>query len=180
MHSSCYADCNCDDWVIRGGYCVNYIKSRIPTFPIPKNITEIANLKNKEIAKVTEGDVALFTVSNYWHVAYVEKVHMDKHGNTTAIDVSEMNFGEQMSFDEFQNKWSPKNKSEWNRALCCGVTNKYGQISLRKNIALNTVRQIWSPASTAFEGVSRGRGDTVFDNVREVFNHFFQITGRKL
>ena len=180
MNSSCYAGCNCDDWVTRGGYCVDYVKSRIPSFPTPKNITEIVNLKNKEITKITEGDVAMFNYSNYWHVTYIEKVHIDKHGNATAIDVSEMNFGGQISLDEYQNKWSPKNKSELDRAICCGVTNKYNQISLRKNVALNTVKQIWSPVSTVYEGIRGERDETVFDKVREVLNRFFQLTGREL
>jgi hypothetical protein len=155
IHTSCYAGCNCDDWVKGGGYCVDYVKSRIPAFQIPKNTTEIAALKNKEIPEVTEGDVAIFDLGNYWHVSYVEKVHVDQRGNATAIDVSEMNFGGQMSFHEYINKWNPKNESEWERALCCGVTNKYGQTSLRKNIALNSVKQIWSPTFTAFKAYSQ-------------------------
>lgn len=147
VHTSCNAGCNCDDWVLRGGYCVNYVKSRIPTFPIPKNTSEIAALKNKETAKVTVGDVAMFNFGNYWHVAYVEKVHMDKHGNSTAIDVSEMNFGRQISINEYKNRWGTKDENEWKRALCCGVTDKYDQTSMRTNIALNNINQIWSPVS---------------------------------
>jgi hypothetical protein len=162
MSSNCYADCSCDDWVIRSGYCVDYIKSRIQTFQIPKDTTEIANLKNKEIGKVAEGDVAMFYVSNYWHVAYVEIVHLDKHGNAAEVDVSEMNYGGQMSFHDYKSKWSPKNKSEWERALCCGVTNKYGQKSSRKNIPLNSIKQIWSPVAPVSEGANKGRNDTAF------------------
>ena len=108
MHTSCYAGCNCDDWMAKGGYCVDYVKAKVPSFPTPRNTTEIATLKNKDILEVTEGDVALFSISNYWHVAYVEKVHLDQHGNATAIDVSEMNFGDQLSLNEFRNKWKQK------------------------------------------------------------------------
>ena len=180
MHTSCYADCNCIDWVRRDGYCVDYVKTKIPTFPIPNNPVDIAALKNKEIPDVTAGDVAIFDLGKYWHVSYVEKVHTDQQGNATAIDVSEMNFGGHMSFHEYKNKWSPKNESEWKRALCCGVTNKYGQTSLRKNIPLNTVKQIWSPVSAASEGVSVRRGITVVDKVMEVLNRFFHNTGREL
>ena len=180
MHASCYAGCNCDDWLKKGGYCVDYVKRRIPAFPIPNNATEIAVLKNKEIPEVTEGDVAIFDLGNYWHVSYVEKVHMDQQGNATAINVSEMNFGGQMSFLEYNNKWSSHNESEWKRALCCGVTNKYGQTSLRKNIPLNTIKQIWSPISAASESISGRRDNSGVDKITEVFNWFLLFTGRKL
>lgn len=180
MHTSCYAGCNCDDWVNRGGYCVDYVKSKIPTFPIPRNEAEISSLKNEEVPAVTEGDVAIFDLGDYWHVAYVERVHMDRQGNATAIDVSEMNFGGQMSFDEYKNRWSPKNENEWKRALCCGVTDKYDQTNLRKNIALSTIKQIWSPVSAASEDVSGRRGNIVVDKVKEVLNRFLLFTGREL
>lgn len=180
MHSRCYADCSCDDWVEKGGYCVDYIKTRIPSFPIPKSTTEIAALKNKDIPEVEEGDVAMFNFSNYWHVAYVEKVHLDPQGNATAIDVSEMNYGDQMSYDEYRKKWKRKSKSEWKRALCCGVTDNYDQTGSRKNIALNTVKQIWSPDPPEFSDVIRERGDAVIDKAREVLNRLFQFTGREL
>lgn len=180
LHTHCYAGCNCDDWIKKGGYCVDYVKSKIPTFPIPQNTAEIAALKNKDNRKVSEGDVALFGFSNYWHVAYVEKVHLDQHGNATAIDVSEMNFGDQLSFYEFKNKWKQKSRSEWKRAICCGVTENYGQMSARKNVALNTVKQIWSPVATTSE-ITRGEhDDTAFDKIREALNRFLQFTGSEL
>jgi hypothetical protein len=170
MHTSCYAGCNCDDWVKRDGYCVDYVKTKIPTFPIPSNITEIASLKNRDIPEVTEGDVAIFDLGNYWHVSYVEKVHLDQQGNATTIDVSEMNFGKQMSFQEYMNRWGSKKASEWKRALCCGVTNNYDQTSVRINIPLNTVTQIWSPIIAAYKADNGRRRYTIVDNVMEVFN----------
>ena len=106
-----YAGCNCDDWMNRGGYCVDYVKTRIPAFPIPKTDAEIAALKNKETAKVEEGDVAIFDLGSYWHVAYVEKVHLDSQGTATAIDVSEMNFGGEISFDEYRNRWNKRTRA---------------------------------------------------------------------
>lgn len=168
LHARCYAGCNCDDWMQKGGYCVDYIKTQIPAFPIPQNATEIEALKNKDISDVEEGDVAIFNLGSYWHVAYVEKVYPDQQGNAAAIDVTEMNFGGQLSFGEFRNTWKQKSRSEWKRALCCGITDNYGQAGSRKNVALNTVTQIWSP------------DETVFDKVREVFNEFIQFTGREL
>jgi hypothetical protein len=54
------ASCSCSDWMNKGGYCVDYVKEKIPTFPIPQNTTEIASLKNKEISEISEGDVAIF------------------------------------------------------------------------------------------------------------------------
>ena len=180
MHTGCYADCNCDDWVKRDGYCVDYVKTKIPTFPIPNNAVEIAALRNKEIAEVTEGDVAIFNLGNYWHVSYIEKVHIDQHGNATAIDVSEMNFGGHLSFEEYKNRWIPKSESEWKRALCCGVTNKFGQTRLRRNIPLKTIKQIWSPISAASEGTGGRHGNSVVDIVTEVLNRFILFTERAL
>lgn len=180
MATNCYADCDCEDWVNKGGYCVDYVKTRIPAFPIPRSTTEIAALKNKDISDVTEGDVAMFNFSNYWHVAYVEKVHLDRQGNATAIDVSEMNYGGEMSFDEYKARWRQKSRSEWKRAVCCGVTDNYDQAGFRKNIALNTVKQVWSPAVPTPGGVNDDRDDAVLDKVREVLNRFIQFTGREL
>jgi hypothetical protein len=153
IHTRCYADCNCDDWMKRGGYCIDYVKARIPTFPMPYTNVAIAALKNRGIAEVQEGDVAIFDLGKLWHVSYVEKVHKDQHGKATAIDVSEMNHGGQLSFPEYHDKWRSQNVREWKRAICCGVTNTYGEMTLRNNIPLHTVKQIWSPNASASEVV---------------------------
>jgi hypothetical protein len=173
MHATSYADCTCDDWVEKEGYCVDYVKHKIPLFHIPHDTTEIAAEKNRAIPDVKSGDVAMFKISNYWHVAYVEKVHLDHHGIATAIDVSEMNFGTQLTLAEFQERWGIRSEREWKRALCCGVTENYGLMSSRQNIPLNTVRQVWSPDAA-------GVGDKKFtavvsDKVREVINRFFHF-----
>lgn len=178
--TNCFADCNCSDWVNRGGYCVDYVRSRIPTFPIPKDVAEISVLKNREVRDVDEGDVAIFDLRHYWHVAYVEKVHRDRYGAATAIDVSEQNFGGQMSFDDYVNRWSPKNESEWKRATCCGVTEEYDLTGVRKNIPLNSVTQIWSPTVSASRGTGERRGNPVFNKVREVLNLFILATEKYL
>lgn len=180
LSTTSFAGCNCDDWVNENGYCVDYVKSKIPTFPIPSSVAEISVLKNRAVTKVEEGDVAIFDLGRYWHVAYVEKVHLDRHGSATAIDVSEMNYGSRISFDEFKKRWQ-KDESEWKRALCCGVTKKYDQRSKRKNIALDSVEQIWSPdvAATQKIGVER-RDGTLIEKAREALNHFFPFTGREL
>jgi len=180
LQTSCYASCNCDDWMNKGGYCVDYIKTKIPTFPIPQTISEITTLKNKDIPDVTEGDVAIFYFRNYWHVAYVEKVHQDQQGIATAIDVSEMNFGDDMSFGEYKQKWKQKSKLEWKRALCCGVTDNYDETSSRKNVALTAVKQIWSPVSPASGSVNEEHDDSIIDKVREALNRIILFTGREL
>jgi hypothetical protein len=180
IHTRCYAGCNCDDWMNRGGYCVDYVKSRIPAFPIPKTDAEIAVLKNKETAKVEEGDVAIFDLGDYWHVAYVEKVHLDPQGTATAIDVSEMNFGGQISYQEYRNRWNPKNEGEWRRALCCGVTKQYDQMRMRKNIALHSVEQIWSPDFAGSRENFSSHSRTIMEKVREAVNTFIQFTEREL
>lgn len=171
-HTICHADCDCNDWMDKEGYCVDYVKERIPIFPVPNNVAEIAALKNKRITEVLEGDVAIFDLGNYWHVSYVEKVHLDQSGNPVAIDVSEMNFGDQMSFYEYKNRWGQKNRSEWKRALCCGVTDEYGRKNLRNNVALNSVTQIWSPYNVEPEGTGGRRIKIIADKVREVLNRF--------
>lgn len=158
LSTNCLADCNCDDWVNRGGYCVNYVKSRIPIFPVPQSVASIKALKNKEIKEVDKGDVVIFNLGRYWHVAYVEKVHLDQQGNATAVDVSEMNFGGQLSFEEFKVKWGSTTKSEWRRALCCGVTKGYGQTAIRENIDLDSVYQVWSSESFAFQNLKSSAG----------------------
>ena len=171
--------CNCDDWMGKGGYCVDYIKTRIPTFPIPYK-DDMAGLKNTGIYDVTEGDVAIFTIKNYWHVAYVETVYRNQRGDATTIDVSEMNFGDKLSFAEFKAKWKSNSQAELNRAFCCGITDNYDQITLRKNIALNTVKQIWSPDDVASEGIGRRRVKAIVGKVREVVNRFFEFAEREL
>lgn len=176
----CYAlRCNCNDWMEKGGYCVDYIKTRIPTFPIPTK-EEMIDLKNADIDEVTEGDVAIFTIKNYWHLAYVERVHRDPRGEATAIDVSEMNFGDELSFAEFKAKWKSRNKSEWNRTFCCGITDNYDEITFRENIPLSTVKQIWSPDDVESEGNGRRRVKEIVGKVKEVINRFLELTDREL
>ena len=145
--STGFAGCNCEDWVIRGGYCVDYVKSKISSFPIPKDVAAIKLLKNEDVNDVKKGDVALFSLNHYWHVAYVENVHPDENGDAATIDVSEMNFGGHPSLEDFMFRWGSNGEREWKRAVCCGVTNAYGQIGTREHIELSTVTQIWSPDS---------------------------------
>jgi hypothetical protein len=175
VSTNSYASCSCIDWMNKAGYCVDYVKEKIPEFPIPQNAAEIASLKNKEISEITEGDVAIFKLRNYWHVAYVEKVHRNQQDIATAIDVSEMNFGDQMSFDEFRASWKSNNVNEWKRAICCGVTDKYDQMSFRKYVALDTVKQIWSPDSVESEIVSIRKARAVVDKAKEVLNLFIDF-----
>jgi len=151
ISSNSFADCICTDWIQKSGYCVDYIKQRIPAFPIPKDAVAIKSLDNEGVKNVKAGDVAIFNMGNYWHVAYVENVHSNDRGVETSIDVSEMNFGGQVSSVDFNEKWGLAELSEWKRAVCCGVTDKYGQVTTRKNIAISTVNQAWSPDSSVFQ-----------------------------
>jgi hypothetical protein len=153
------------------------VKSKIPEFPVPKSTAEIAILKNREIEDIAAGDVAIFRLRNNWHVSYVEKVHFDAEGDATAIDMSEANYGGEMSFDEFRSRWKSKSRSEWKRAACCGVTDNYDEESVRKNIPLNTVTQVWSPD---LDAVSKDGDDTITDKFRDVLHHFFSFAGTKL
>jgi len=180
IHTIGYAaNCNCNDWMEKGGYCVDYIKTRIPTFPIP-NRDEMVGLKNTGIYDVTEGDVAVFFNKNYWHVAFVEKVYRDQRGKATAINVSEMNFGDALSLPEFKAKWKSNSPAELNRSFCCGITDNYDQITLRDKITLNTVKQIWSPDDVASEGIGRRRVKAIVGKVREVVNRFFEFSESSL
>jgi hypothetical protein len=92
-----------------------------------------------------------------------------------------MNFGVRTSFDEYKKRWHTKNEGEWKRALCCGVTKKYDRTSTRKNVALNSVEQIWSPEiAVSQENNREQRDDSLLDKAREALNHFIQFTGREL
>lgn len=172
--------CDCDDWMDKGGYCVDYIKEKIPGFPIPQNRTEITSLRNKPVSEITEGDVAIFNLSKYWHVAYVEKVHRNQKGAALSIDISEMNFGDRLTRDEFKAKWKSRNEIEWQRATCCGVTDRYDELSFRKNVGVDTITQIWSPEpddlETAFSRKNRG----VADKAKEVLNRLVELVERVL
>lgn len=169
-----HAACNCEDWMDRGGYCVDYVKSRIPSFPIPMR-DDMPSLKNAEVAEISEGDVAVFTIKSYWHVAYVERVHRNAQGEPISIDVSEMNFGDEPTFREFRSKWKLANREEWNRALCCGITDNYDEITTRRNVDIETVRQIWSPDDAAREGTAGGRFKALMGRVKEVINRFYEL-----
>ncbi len=180
MHVPCFASCDCDGWVDKGGYCTNYIKSRIPNFPLPESHEEAAALVNKGTEAVQEGDVAVFHYRNYWHFAYVEKVHHNTHGLATAIDVSEMNYGGKVSFDEFKETWGSNDPDEWKEALCCGITENYEETSSRKNVPLKTVKQIWSPDTVSVHDYETGRLATAIGKVREVVNRLMDFAERAL
>lgn len=172
--------CECSDWMNKGGYCVDYIKEKIPEFPIPLSTTAIVSLKNKPVSEITEGDVAIFNFSNYWHVAYVEKVHRDQKGVARSIDVSEMNFGNRLTRNEFRTKWKSRNEREWQRAICCGVTDRYDELSYRNNIELDTVKQIWSPDPDDIEATRDRKGRRVVNKAKEVLNQFIDFVDRTL
>uniref|UniRef100_C6E910 Peptidase C51 domain-containing protein n=1 Tax=Geobacter sp. (strain M21) TaxID=443144 RepID=C6E910_GEOSM len=177
-YTPCYAvRCNCDVWMEKGGYCVDYIKDRIPSFLIPSKDDMVA-LKNTDIAEITEGDVAIFAVKNYWHVAYVESVHRNLRGEATAIDVSEMNFGDELSYLEFKTRWKSNSRHEWNQALCCGITENYDRITWRKNISISKVKQVWSPDNAPSEGIGRQRVKAFLGKARDVFNELLYYTDR--
>lgn len=179
-NSNCYADCKCDDWVERGGYCVDYVKSKIPTFPVPQSVAEITVLKNREVAKAEEGDVAIFDLGRYWHVAYIEKVNRNQVGQAVSVDVSEMNYGGKLSFNLFKNKWKQNDEQEWKRALCCGVTSKYDQLDTRKNVAINSIEQIWSPDIIFSQEQSGGYADLFKNKIREALDQLIQLKERVL
>lgn len=141
----CFAEWDCDDWVSRRGYCVDYVKSKIPSFPIPTSEKDIMQLKNRDVGKIAPGDVAIFDLGRYWHVAYVEHVHRDQFGKAVAIDVSEKNFGDRLTLSEFRKTWKTPKTGEWKRAQWCGVTKKFDQIGVRRYIDLATIDQVWSP-----------------------------------
>lgn len=172
MHAGCYAGVTCDDWMEKGGYCVDYVKEKIPTFPLPQTAVELAALKNKKLRDVAEGDVAVFRYRNFWHVAYIEKVHRNRHGKATAIDISEMNFGRQLASYEYKDIWGVKSDSEWKRAVACGVTHNYNKKTSRKNVSLSTVTQIWSPAPVAATVERKRRVRMVIDKVRRILCRF--------
>ena len=173
---TCFASWSCDDWVARRGYCVDYVKSRVPSFPLPGSVAEIARLDNKSIRKVAKGDVAIFDLGRYWHVAYVENVYRDKNGNVLSIDVSEKNYGEKMTQGVFKKKWDSHTPSDWQRAVWCGVTSNYGQTSLRTNVAIDSVEQIWSPKPSLFHQVRKGSLFGLLGNAHDFINRTLRFS----
>ena len=164
----------------RGGYCVDYVKTKIPSFPIPKSDAEIVALKNKGIPDVTEGDVAIFDLVNFWHAAYVEKVHLDQQGRATAIDVSEMNFGRQISFNEYNKRWGPKIRVNGKEPSVAVSRRIYDRASVRKNIALDSIKQIWSPVAAVSQELSLRHAGTLVNKASEALYQLIQFTGREL
>ncbi len=174
--SPCFAELNCDDWVAKRGYCVDYVKSRIPSFPIPESDEEITRLKNREIGNVAKGDVAIFDLGRYWHVAYVENVYRDTHGNAISIDISEKNYGPQMTLKDYKKKWGSKHVNEWKRAVSCGVTKKYGQTSIRKNVAIDSVDQVWSPTPSASRYIRKRGVAGLMGKAHEFLTNMFNFS----
>ncbi len=168
------ADWNCDDWVARRGYCVDYVKSRVPSFPVPSGEDDIRRLNNRRVGDVERGDVAIFDLGRYWHVAYVENVHRDRRGNAVAIDVSEKNYGPRMSPDHYRKNWGAGKGSEWKRAVWCGVTKKFGQNGVRTNIPIATVEQVWTPRPSLFQRIRSGKIAGLLDRGREFLR---ELTG---
>jgi hypothetical protein len=165
--SPCFADWNCDDWVARRGYCVDYVKSKIPSFPVPDSDDDIKQLNNKQVRDVVRGDVAIFDLGRYWHVAYVENVRRDHRGNAISIDISEKNYGPRMTPDHYLKTWGSRHGSEWKRAVWCGVTKKYGQNGMRTNVPIDTVEQIWTPRPSLSQRIRSGSVTGLLDRARE-------------
>ncbi|NVN89550.1 MAG: hypothetical protein HXX11_03005 [Desulfuromonadales bacterium] len=176
MGKPCFAAWNCDDWVARRGYCVDYVKSRVPLFPIPATVSDILQLNNKNVRRVAKGDVAIFDLGRYWHVAYVENVYRDHYGNAISIDVSEKNYGEKLTRGDFKNKWDSKQSNDWKRAVWCGVTSEYGQTSMRTNVAIDSVDQIWSPKPALFHSFRRGSVAGLLGNAHEVIDRTLRLS----
>ena len=72
------------------GYCVDYIQQRVGRRPRGDAAKWPANIKNDD---VRAGDVAIFRSmgGGYGHVAYVERVNLDRNRRPTSINVTEMN-----------------------------------------------------------------------------------------
>lgn len=175
--SPCFADWNCDDWVARRGYCVDYVKSRIPSFPIPDGEDDIKRLNNRHVRDVARGDVAIFDLGRYWHVAYVENVHRDGHGNVVAIDVSEKNYGPRMSPAHYRKTWGNGHGSEWKRAVWCGVTKKFGQNGVRTNVPIDTVEQVWTPRPSLAQRIRSGSMTGLLDRTGKFLKSLVDFSG---
>lgn len=176
LSSSSSAEWKCDDWVSRRGYCVDYVKSRVPSFPVPTSDADITRLDNKNVGDVAKGDVAIFDLGRYWHVAYVENVHRDHVGTVMSIDVSEKNYGDPLTRLDFTNLWDSSHVSAWKRAVWCGVTTKFGQTSVRSNVPIESVEQIWSPKPSLFHRVKRGKVGQLLDNAQVALKHIFRFS----
>lgn len=159
VNIKCFAvDCansDCGFWYKKGGYCVAYVRTRIPSlykFKASENPFAINIPKNKETKDVEIGDAAIFAVGDFGHIAYVEKVNRDQNGNATSIDISEKNYGGPVSFDDFKKKWKINSQKEHEIATrCCGVTSLFDEERQRKEVPINKIDHIWSPFIVRFE-----------------------------
>ena len=77
------------------------------------------------------GDVAIFDLGAYGHVAYVEQVNRDADGTPISVNLSEWNYG---------SSW----KSDHN-GQACGATNLFGQLLAppRNNVPVSNVNRFW-------------------------------------
>ncbi len=153
LASPCWCAWDCDDWERRRGYCVDYVKSRIPSFPIPRSEADVSRLNNRVPARIRRGDVALFDMGRYWHLAYVERVRRDRWGRASSIDVSEWNFGPPLTRESFRATWNQAAPPPWQRAVWCGVTEKFGRSGTRTGIPIQRVDQVWTPSPSLWQRI---------------------------
>lgn len=109
------------------GYCTDYIQQRLGRKPSGDAGTWPGNTS---VASIRQGDVAIFNVGSYGHVAYVEQVIADKSGKPTHIRVSEMN-------------WAPVLPGAENQK--CAITSNFGKVTTRPAVPIAAVARVWRP-----------------------------------
>lgn len=123
---------DCSKYIKMGGYCTDYVKSKVKPKNAPSGDAKTwpNNVSKKDVKK---GDAAIFkSVGSYGHVAYVEKVNLDKKKNPTSVDISEMNWGGK----------PPMMLSDYALRVSCGVTDKFGVVS-KRTVSINDVSGFW-------------------------------------
>lgn len=131
---------NCGDWL--SGQCVAHARTMTNNLMPSCNGAAKDCPENKAAKDVTSGDVVKLNLGQYGHVAYVYA----RGGNS--LRISEKNKGTRLSRNRFselakQNGISDSDV-EYQRAINCGVTEKYG-VKDERTINISQVAGVWSP-----------------------------------
>lgn len=104
------------------GYCTDYIFAQTGQRQ-PGDAQDWNG--DHDLSLLQKGDVAIFDLGTYGHVALVENVNKDSSGTPVSVNLSEWNYG-------------PTYVNE-----ACAVTNAFGIRGTRENIPVSTVDRFW-------------------------------------
>lgn len=112
---------DCSKYLGRG-YCTDYIQVITGSTQGGNAKDWVSNIEKQDVAV---GDVAIFTLGAYGHVAFVESVRLDDRGAPQSVDLSEWNYSKEYVDPD------------------CVVTSSFGITTKRRNVSLNTISGFW-------------------------------------